>query len=234
MGGWGPGAGWDPEIPENDITSTASSCARNDDPLSDIPSNESIMLPPNDIFQTDSPNTSPCHEACDQSLEVQRFSGAVSSGSRIAGSLQPRGSDSGHQTVSTQAISGHAIYPNARPKPFKVTSTSLNTTEATPSSSSLASTSAPGAAASSRTPGASKTTVDSTATTIGLSLVLNGVTYPRIENGKERWYTQRPGRSNSYSRYSDLAKFDTSKGVRLAPKASKAQLDAAQRYRTFG
>lgn len=70
--------------------------------------------------------------------------------------------------------------------------------------------------------------------TIGLTLILNGVTYPRIENGRERWYTQRPGHSNNYSRYSDLVKFDTAKGGHLAPKASKVQLEAARLNRTFG
>lgn len=49
------------------------------------------------------------------------------------------------------------------------------------------------------------------------------------ENGKDRWYTQRSGHNNNYSRYSDLAKFDMSKGVRITPKVSRAQLEAARR-----
>lgn len=234
LGGWGPGAGWDPDIPEHDITPTASSHARNDDPLTDILNDESVMLPPSDISQTAASNTSLHHEAIGQSPEVQEFSGAASGGSRVTNSHQSSGIDSGYHHGATQGTRRPVHYPNARPLPAMVNGTSLYTTAATPSSSSPASTTAPETAASSRPPGASNITAGHSATTIGLTLVVNGVTYPRIENGKERWYTQRPGRSNSYSRYSDLAKFDTSKGVRLAPKASKAQLDAARRYRTFG
>jgi hypothetical protein len=63
---------------------------------------------------------------------------------------------------------------------------------------------------------------------------MNGKTFPKIEAGRERWYTQRPGQTNSYSRYSDLVKFDVAKGTTSKPKASKAELEAARRQQTFG
>lgn len=234
LGGWGPGAGWDPEIPEYDISSTASSHARNDDLLADILSNESIMLPVDDIFQTAGFNTSSRHEAIAQSPEAQPVPGAASSDSCVADRPQSSGGDSGYHTGDTQTTPDYAINANARPDPVMPIFTSFSTRATTPSSSSPAAASTLGAAASSHAPVATSTSVDPTATTIGLTLIINGSTYPRIESGKERWYTQRPGRSNSYSRYSDLVKFDTSKGVRPAPKASKAQLEAARLNRTFG
>jgi hypothetical protein len=70
--------------------------------------------------------------------------------------------------------------------------------------------------------------------TIGLGLVMNGKTFPKIEAGRERWYTQRPGQSNSYSRYSDLVRSDKAKGITPQPKASEAELKAARRQQTFG
>ena len=70
--------------------------------------------------------------------------------------------------------------------------------------------------------------------TIGLGLVMNGKTFPKIEAGRERWYTQRPGQSNSYSRYSDLVRSDKAKGIPPQPKASEAELKAAHRQQTFG
>jgi hypothetical protein len=70
--------------------------------------------------------------------------------------------------------------------------------------------------------------------TVGLRLVMNNKTYPKIEGGRERWYTQRPGHSNSYSRYSDLVSHDKAKGLTPMPKASKADLQAARLQQTFG
>lgn len=70
--------------------------------------------------------------------------------------------------------------------------------------------------------------------TVGLGLVVNGKTYPKIEDGKERWYTQRPGHGNSYSRYSDLVNHDKKKGVTPLPRASKEELAAARSQHTFG
>ena len=70
--------------------------------------------------------------------------------------------------------------------------------------------------------------------TVGLGLILNGKTYPKIENGKERWYTQRPGKANNYSRYSDLVSHDKAKGVTPMPRASKAELELARQQQTFG
>lgn len=71
-------------------------------------------------------------------------------------------------------------------------------------------------------------------TTVGLGLVVNGKTFPKIEGGQERWYTQRPGHGNSYSRYSDLVRHDKAKGLTPMPKASKAELAVARRQQTFG
>jgi len=70
--------------------------------------------------------------------------------------------------------------------------------------------------------------------TVGLTLVVNGKTFPKIEGGQERWYTQRPGHGNNYSRYSDLVRHDKAKGLTPMPKASKAELATARRQQTFG
>jgi hypothetical protein len=70
--------------------------------------------------------------------------------------------------------------------------------------------------------------------TVGLSLVRNGKTFPKIEGGRERWYSQRPGHGNSYSRYSDLVSHDKAKGLTPLPKASKAELETTRRQQTFG
>lgn len=70
--------------------------------------------------------------------------------------------------------------------------------------------------------------------TVGLGLVVNGKTYPKIEAGRERWYSQRPDQGNSYSRYSDLVSHDKAKGLTPMPRASKDELSAARRQRTFG
>jgi hypothetical protein len=70
--------------------------------------------------------------------------------------------------------------------------------------------------------------------TVGLSLVRNGKTFPKIEGGRERWYSQRPGHGNSYSRYSDLVSHDKAKGLTPLPKASKSELETARRQQTFG
>jgi hypothetical protein len=70
---------------------------------------------------------------------------------------------------------------------------------------------------------------------VGLSLVRNGKTFPKIEAGRERWYSQRPGQGHrSYSRYSDLVSHDKAKGLTPMPKASRAELQAARRQQTFG
>lgn len=195
LGGWGPGAGWNPEIPERDISTTASSRAPDDrssttspnhDTLtnavngvssSKAPSNKSTVPPTNNSSRITAPATSQHREIIDLTSEDEEVSCPGSSGSGVTNNPQLSGKGSGYLSGATQGTA---------------------------------------------------------ATTMGLTLVVNGVTYPRIENGKERWYTQHPGRNNNYSRYSDLAKFDTSRGVRVAPKASRAQLEAARRYRTFG
>ncbi|KAG9603751.1 hypothetical protein KCU77_g1627, partial [Aureobasidium melanogenum] len=232
LGGWGPGAGWDPEIPEYDISSTTSSSAPkensstntlndqsstnsvNDISSRKVPSNGLPMLPTNNSFQTAAPATFQHREVIDLTAEDEEVSCTASSSSHLANS--PQSSDKG---------SG---YPSGGPQGTLVS-------PATPPSSSFIPAGLSGAASSSsRAPVAISTGGGLAATTMGSTLVVNGVTFPRIENGKERWYTQCPGRNNSYSRYSDLAKFDTSKGVRVAPKASRAQLEAARRYRTFG
>jgi hypothetical protein len=70
---------------------------------------------------------------------------------------------------------------------------------------------------------------------VGLSLVRNGKTFPKIEAGRERWYSQRPGQGHrSYSRYSDLVSHDKAKGTTPLPKASRDELKAARRQQTFG
>ncbi|KAH0161599.1 hypothetical protein KCU67_g6274, partial [Aureobasidium melanogenum] len=61
---------------------------------------------------------------------------------------------------------------------------------ATHPSNSAAYVAMPGAATSSRAPMAINTGGVLAATSMGLTLVVNGVTYPRIENGKERWLEQ--------------------------------------------
>ncbi|KAG9517810.1 hypothetical protein KCV07_g5901, partial [Aureobasidium melanogenum] len=200
LGGWGPGAGWNPEIPERDISSTASPRAPNNHfsttspnhttstkavdgvSLSKAPRNESTVLPTNNSSQTVAPATSQHREVIDLTAEDEEVSCTGSRDSHVANSPQSSGKGSGYLSGANRGA----------PDPVLA------------------------------------------AISMGLTLVVNGVTYPRIENGKERWYTQRPGCNNNYSRYSDLAKFDTSKGVRVAPKASRAQLEAARRYRTFG
>ncbi|KAH0292802.1 hypothetical protein KCU62_g1606, partial [Aureobasidium sp. EXF-3399] len=70
--------------------------------------------------------------------------------------------------------------------------------------------------------------------TVGLTLLVNGKTFPKIEGGQERWYTQRPGHGNNYSRYSDLVRHDKAKGLTPLPKASKAELATARHQQTFG
>ncbi|KAG9527718.1 hypothetical protein KCU93_g4884, partial [Aureobasidium melanogenum] len=221
LGGWGPGAGWNPEIPERDISSTASSRAPddrssttslnhdistnavNDVSSSKAPSNKSTVPPTNNSSRIAAPVTSQHREIIDLTSEDEEVSCPGSSGSVVTNNPQSSGKGSGYLSGANQGTPGPVLHPCAA---------------------------MPGAATSSRAPVA----VNTAATSMGLTLVVNGVTYPRIENGKERWYTQHPGRNNNYSRYSDLAKFDTSKGVRVAPKASRAQLEAARRYRTFG
>jgi hypothetical protein len=76
--------------------------------------------------------------------------------------------------------------------------------------------------------------VPSSTATTGLGLVVNGKTLPRIEAGKERWYSQRPGENRSYSRYSDLVSHDKAKSVTPMPRASKTELQAARHDKTFG
>ena len=70
--------------------------------------------------------------------------------------------------------------------------------------------------------------------TVGLTLVVNGKTFPKIEGGQGRWVYQRPGPGNNYSRYSDLVRHDKAKGLTPMPKASKAELATARRRQTFG
>ncbi|KAG9857984.1 hypothetical protein KCU68_g910, partial [Aureobasidium melanogenum] len=256
LGGWGPGAGWDPEIPEYDMSSTASLRALNDyssttspnhntstNPVNNVssskaPSKESIILPTNNSSQTAAPATSRHCEVIDLTAEDEEVSCTASSDSHVAKSPQSSVEGSGYLSGTTQGVlvPVRCPYSNAHPSfsPAMVASTSPYSTPATPLSSSPAPAGFSGAvSSSSRASVAISNDGGLPATTMGLTLVVNGVTYPRIENGKERWYTQRPGRTNNYSRYSDLAKFDTSKGVRVAPKASRAQLEAARRYRTF-
>jgi hypothetical protein len=64
--------------------------------------------------------------------------------------------------------------------------------------------------------------------------VVNGKTFPKIEAGKERWYSQHPDQERSYSRSSNLLSHDKAKRVTLMPKASNAELEAARRQKTFG
>ncbi|KAG9990641.1 hypothetical protein KCU98_g994, partial [Aureobasidium melanogenum] len=245
LGGWGPGAGWDPEIPEYDMSSTASLRALNDyssttspnhntstNPVNNVssskaPSKESIILPTNNSSQTAAPATSRHCEVIDLTAEDEEVSCTASSDSHVAKSPQSSVEGSGYLSGTTQGVlvPVRCPYSNAHPSfsPAMVASTSPYSTPATPLSSSPAPAGFSGAvSSSSRASVAISNDGGLPATTMGLTLVVNGVTYPRIENGKERWYTQRPGRTNNYSRYSDLAKFDTSKGVRVAPKASRA------------
>ncbi|KAG9962261.1 hypothetical protein KCU61_g4869, partial [Aureobasidium melanogenum] len=173
---------------------------------------------------------------CFRPYETEEVSGPGSGGSGITNSPRSSSIDSGYHSVVSQEAPDPVPYTNARFNPPAMVASSFpSTAPATPPSSSAANAAMPGAASSSsHAPVAIKTGGGLAAASMGLNLVVNGVTYPRIENGKERWYTQRPSRNNNYSRYSDLAKFDTSKGVRVAPKASRAQSEAARRYRTFG
>ncbi|KAH0346222.1 hypothetical protein KCU83_g7407, partial [Aureobasidium melanogenum] len=279
LGGWGPGAGWDPEIPDYDMSSPTSSCpskedssintshddtssksvnnvsstmalddqpptiALHDQPSTNVLSRGSTISPSKNSFQTAALTTPVHREFIGLTSESEEVSYPASSSCRDADSRpHSTGNDAGYHSKRSQGTfvpsqyshtSAHSPYPSAM-----VASTFHLPAPATLSSHTPASAVIPGAAAAaspfSRAPAAASTAGGPASTTMGLTLVFGGVTYPRIENWKERWYTQRPGRSNSYSKYSDLAKFDTSKGVRVAPKASRAQLEAARRYHTFG
>ncbi|KAH0352129.1 hypothetical protein KCU81_g2083, partial [Aureobasidium melanogenum] len=274
LGGWGPGAGWDPEIPERDMPSTTSrgskersstsafiddasfkvvktvsstitlddqpsiTMALNDRPSTNVLSRES---PSKSSFHTTTPTTSQHHEVIHLASESEKVHRAGPEKHRMVDSTRSSRSESGHHFGVPQGASGpfDYTYPIARPDPLAmVAPTFRNITATTSPSDTLASATSPLAAAaaspSDHAPVTSGTGSSSASATVGLTLVVGGVTYPRIENGKERWYTQRSGHKNNYSRYSDLAKFDTSKGIRIAPKASRAQLEAARRYRTFG
>lgn len=260
LGGWGPGAGWDPEIPERDMSSTtsrgskekSSTSASVDDgsfkvvetvsstiALDDQPS-ITMALNSKSSFHTTTPTISQHHEVIDLTFESEGVPRAGPEKHRMVDSTRSSRSESGHHFGVPQGASGPVdyTYPIARPDPLAmVAPTFRNITATTSPSDTLASATSPLAAAASpsaHAPVTSGTGSSSASATVGLTLVVGGVTYPRIENGKERWYTQRPGHKNNYSRYSDLAKFDTSKGIRIAPKASRAQLEAARRYRTFG
>lgn len=272
LGGWGPGAGWDPEIPERDMPSAtsraskqkSSASAPNNDASSKVVNNVfSIMAlddesstmaldnrsstnalsresPSKSSFQTTTPTTSRHHELIDLTSESEEVPHAGKK-YRMVDSTQSSRSDSSHHSGAPQGTTEpiYHTYPNARAGSLAMVAPTFRAI--TPPTSSLdtpapATVPSDAAAASpfSHTAVASSAGGGSASATMGLTLVVGGVTYPRIEDGKERWYTQRPGRNNNYSRYSDLAKFDTSKGVRVAPKASRAQLGAARRYRTFG
>ncbi|KAG9671543.1 hypothetical protein KCU99_g4765, partial [Aureobasidium melanogenum] len=248
LGGWGPGAGWNPEIPERDIPSAASRApddrssttspnhdistnAVNGVSSSKAPSNKPTRPPTKNSSRIAAPATSQHREIIDLTSEDEEVSCPGSSGFGVTNNPQSSGKSSGYLSGANQGIPGPVLHPNAHlDAPGMVAATFQPIAPATHLSNSPACAAMPGAATSSRAPVA----VNTAATSMGLTLVVGGVTYPRIENGKERWYTQRPGRNNNYSRYSDLAKFDTSKGVRVAAKASRAQLEAARRYRTFG
>jgi hypothetical protein len=81
-------------------------------------------------------------------------------------------------------------YPSARLNPpTMAASTFQSIAPATHPSNSPAYVAIPGAAAtSSRAPVAINTGGGLAATSMGLTLVVNGVTYPRIESGEGRWY----------------------------------------------
>ncbi|KAG9595279.1 hypothetical protein KCU77_g5733, partial [Aureobasidium melanogenum] len=218
--------------PDNHLSTTSpnhntSTNAVNEVFPSKAPSSGSTMLPTNNSSQTAAPATSQHREIIDLTSETEEVSRPGSGGSDITNSPRFSSIDSGYLSVVSQEA---RLNP-----PAMVASSFPSTAPATPPSNSPANAAMPGAASSSssRAPVVIKTGDGLAAASMGLTLVVNGVTYPRIENGKERWYTQCPGRNNNYSRYSDLAKFDTSKGVGVAPKASRAQLEAARRYRTF-
>ncbi|KAK6001302.1 hypothetical protein QM012_002633 [Aureobasidium pullulans] len=234
LGGWGPGAGWDPEIPDYNVSSTASSVGPSTTHSPNTPTIDSTMLLGDDIYQTIGYNTQLHHESASYSPKVQGVCGEPSNNSVIADNPSHNGLDLRSHSIVTQKSTHPVLKPSAPPAaPVKVTvpsqakpsvaATSCSTTAAPTPCAPPSTTAAPDVTGA----GSSRATIEST-------LILKGVTYPRIEHGKERWYSQRPGHNNSYSRYSDLAKFDAAKGLRVAPKVSQVQLEAARRNRTFG
>ncbi|KAH0374107.1 hypothetical protein KCU65_g327, partial [Aureobasidium melanogenum] len=258
LGGWGPAAGWNLEIPERDMPSNTSRAPQEESPtntlndvslpivLFDRPSTNALSMesPSKSLFQTAAPAPSPHREVIDLTSESEEDPRAGPRKHRMVDSTRSSRSDSGQHFGVPQETSGpetvHYTHPSAPLDPLAMVVpdsraiTLVPLPSDTPSSATISGTSTAAASPFSRAPVAASTGGGPASATRGLTLVVNGVTYPRIENGKERWYTQRPGRNNNYSRYSDLAKFDASKGIRVAPKASKAQLEAARRYRTFG